>query len=97
MFLKLDHFPHVGIKQMINQNKKSVKPPAIVIQCFFWTKKTNYSPQHIQTTKIIHQQKVHRKTDLCPPHTRCFLVGGLNPFEKYARQIGSSPQGSGWT
>ena len=24
------------------------------------------------------------------------LVGGFNPFEKYARQIGSSPQGSGW-
>ena len=23
------------------------------------------------------------------------LVGGFNPFEKYARQIGSSPQGSG--
>ena len=39
MFLKLENFPHVGIKQMINQNKKSVKPPAIVIQCFFWTKK----------------------------------------------------------
>ena len=24
------------------------------------------------------------------------LVGGFNPFEKYARQNGSSPQGSGW-
>ena len=24
------------------------------------------------------------------------LVGGFNPFEKYARQIGSFPQGSGW-
>ena len=25
------------------------------------------------------------------------LVGGwTNPFEKYARRIGSSPQGSGW-
>ena len=24
-----------------------------------------------------------------------FLVGGFNPFEKYARQIGSSPRGSG--
>ncbi len=24
------------------------------------------------------------------------LVGGFNPIEKYARQIGSSPQGSGW-
>ena len=23
------------------------------------------------------------------------LVGGFNPFEKYARQIGSFPQGSG--
>ena len=23
-------------------------------------------------------------------------VGGFNPFEKYARQIGSFPQGSGW-
>ena len=23
------------------------------------------------------------------------LVGGFNPSEKYARQIGSSPQGSG--
>ncbi len=23
------------------------------------------------------------------------LVGGFNPFQKYARQIGSSPQGSG--
>ena len=23
------------------------------------------------------------------------LVGGFNPFEKYDRQIGSSPQGSG--
>jgi len=23
------------------------------------------------------------------------LVGSFNPFEKYARQIGSSPQGSG--
>ena len=23
------------------------------------------------------------------------LVGGFNPLEKYARQIGSSPQGSG--
>ena len=27
-----------------------------------------------------------------------YLVGGgFNPFEKYARQIGSFPQGSGWT
>ena len=26
-----------------------------------------------------------------------YLVGGwTNPFEKYARQIGSFPQGSGW-
>ena len=25
-----------------------------------------------------------------------YLVGGFNPSEKYARQIGSSPQGSGW-
>ena len=25
-----------------------------------------------------------------------FLVGSFNPFEKYARQIGSFPQGSGW-
>ena len=25
-----------------------------------------------------------------------YLVGGFNPFEKYAREIGSSPQGSGW-
>ena len=25
------------------------------------------------------------------------LVGGFNPSEKYARQIGSFPQGSGWT
>ena len=25
----------------------------------------------------------------------CWLVGGFNPFEKYARQIGSFPQGSG--
>ena len=24
------------------------------------------------------------------------LVGGFNPFEKYDRQIGSFPQGSGW-
>ena len=24
------------------------------------------------------------------------LVGGFNPFEKYAREIGSFPQGSGW-
>ena len=24
-----------------------------------------------------------------------FLVGGFNPFEKYDRQIGSFPQGSG--
>ena len=24
-----------------------------------------------------------------------YLVGGFNPFEKYARQIGSFPQGSG--
>ena len=23
-----------------------------------------------------------------------YLVGGFNPFEKYARQIGSSPQGN---
>ena len=25
-----------------------------------------------------------------------WLVGGFNPFEKYARQIGSFPQGPGW-
>ena len=25
-----------------------------------------------------------------------YLVGGVNPSEKYARQIGSFPQGSGW-
>ena len=25
------------------------------------------------------------------------LVGGFNPFEKYAGEIGSFPQGSGWT
>ena len=25
-----------------------------------------------------------------------YLVGGFNPSENYARQIGSSPQGSGW-
>ena len=28
---------------------------------------------------------------------KCKRVGGSNPFEKYARQIGSFPQGSGWT
>ena len=27
---------------------------------------------------------------------RNFLVGGFNPIEKYARQIGSFPQSSGW-
>jgi len=26
---------------------------------------------------------------------KMYLVGGFNPFEKYARQIGSFPQGSG--
>ena len=26
----------------------------------------------------------------------CYIVGGFNPFEKYAGQIGSFPQGSGW-
>ena len=25
-----------------------------------------------------------------------FLVGGFNPYEKYAREIGSFPEGSGW-
>ena len=65
-FLELDHFPHVGIKQMINQNKKSVKPPAIVIQWLFFGQKKRASPHHIQT-KINHPStKIHRKTDLCP-------------------------------
>ena len=35
--------------------------------------------------------------DLESPQT-CLLVGGwTNPFEKYAREIGSFPQKSGWT
>ena len=34
----------------------------------------------------------------CTTHQIASLVGGwTNPFEKYARQIGSFPQGSGWT
>ena len=27
---------------------------------------------------------------------RAILVGGVNPLEKYARQNGFFPQGSGW-
>ena len=27
---------------------------------------------------------------------QCLVGGWTNPFEKYARQIGSFPQGSGW-
>ena len=53
---------------------------------------------------------LHRKRCLIwwfieDPHKECmylylsskiFLVGGFNPVEKYARQIGSFPQFSGW-
>ena len=33
---------------------------------------------------------------ICGP-SHSSLVGGFNPSEKYAHQIGSFPQGSGWT
>ena len=37
-------------------------------------------------------QKITNKTN---PNTKTKLVGGFNPSEKIARQIGSNPQGSG--
>ena len=39
---------------------------------------------------------IYRMIEFDSP-TKPNLVGGFNPVEKYARQIGSFPQGSGWT
>jgi len=36
------------------------------------------------------------KTTPIKGHFKGQVVGGFNPFEKYARQIGSSAQESGW-
>ena len=35
--------------------------------------------------------------DSGPTYIQPWLLGGFNPFEKHARQIGNLPQGSGWT
>ena len=37
-----------------------------------------------------------RKQNLARTHTHKMLHGGLNPFEEYARPIGSFPEKSGW-
>lgn len=69
---------------MINQNKKSVKPPAIVIQWFFSDKKKTSQVHNIsQTTKIIHQQKVHRENwslSAPPAEVFSFSAGTFLPF-----------------
>ena len=46
--------------------------------------KSHFSEGKLQVFGGITQPKIYR-----------LLVGGFNPFEKYARQIGSFPQGSG--
>ena len=47
-----------------------------------------YKPTHI--TEIDYLATITSMSNQIP-----FLVGGVNPVEKYARQIGSFPQGSG--
>ena len=48
---------------------------------FFWD---HAAPSNQRSTQTIPSCETHHH-----------LVGGFNPFEKYARQIGSFPQGSG--
>ena len=56
-------------------------------------KKRRFRGGHCPT----HQLRLHSmfKTDNGPYLGNVNLVGGFNPYEKYARQIGSFPQGSG--
>ena len=64
--------------------------------------KTTTPPSHLQLTPVAGPKKrrgierVQRERPVKDP--RVSLVGGwTNPSEKYARQFGSFPQGSGWT
>ena len=45
-------------------------------------------------SQVFHESCVIDPHQLCRTST---IVGSFNPFEKYDRQIGSFPQGSGWT
>ena len=52
--------------------------------------------------KISHPKKTHPRSEIMNQKgfmifPKAILIGGwTNPFEKYARQIGWFPQGSGW-
>ena len=47
---------------------------------------------------MVWQKKMEKNHQLqiFDPVNYIYIVGGFNPIETYARQIGSSPQGPGW-
>ncbi len=75
------------------ENKPSQKERIIFQPSFFSGKLAGKLRAYMFFFPTVNCQQFHE--DFCFFKAYEYLVGGFNPFEKYARQNGNIPQGSG--
>ncbi len=80
---------------LVSYNHSTISKKIILetyVQAPLWHPK---QPPSTRKDRLLSWYALERKSIPGSQWTKS-LVGGFNPFEKYARQIGSFPQGSGW-
>ena len=82
-------FPNHGTLLLMATRNPARKPPGMVLEPVV-NSRINYQPQLVPAGFLVATNSISKNRVILG--AKLILVGGFNPFEKYARQIGSFPQ-----